>query len=131
MSIVETSKVVYELAKKGITIELQEKLMDLREEALNLQQENLELRKENLKLKEQIEKKEKIKFIRKVYFKENDETPYCPYCYEKSETFLHLTGPQKIEGNAFLYNCLNCGATYRTVENEDFTLWSCPRKNRM
>ena len=34
MSIIETSKDIFDLVKKGATIELQERLMELREEAL-------------------------------------------------------------------------------------------------
>jgi len=45
MAIIDTSKIIVELAKKGMTIELQEKIMQLREEALELQEEkSIELR---------------------------------------------------------------------------------------
>lgn len=45
-----TSRLV-ELAKKGATIELREKVMELREAVLNVPEEMLTLREENLQLK--------------------------------------------------------------------------------
>jgi hypothetical protein len=44
MSAIDTAKDIYELAKKGATIELQERLIELREQCLTLQEENLRLR---------------------------------------------------------------------------------------
>ena len=52
--LIDTTKAVYELAKKGMTIEFQEKLIQLHEQALELQEENLKLKKENQELKEKV-----------------------------------------------------------------------------
>ncbi len=41
MSLIDTAKDIYELAKRGATLELQEQLIKMREEALTLQEENL------------------------------------------------------------------------------------------
>ena len=62
MSLIETTKTVVELAKKGVTVELEEKLMQLREEALELREENITLRDENLRLKAKVELQEKMNF---------------------------------------------------------------------
>lgn len=40
MSIIDTAKDIYSLAAKGLTIDLQQELMELREQALELQEEN-------------------------------------------------------------------------------------------
>ena len=130
MSLIDTSKAIFELAKKGATIDLQQKLMELREEALELQEENLNLKRENLKLKEKIELQEKLKFKRKVYFRDGDEIPFCPYCYEKSKLPIHLSGPIKGDQNCQLYDCQECGTEYRTVGEEDFTIYSYRDKRR-
>ena len=119
MAIIDTSKLIVELAKKGMSLELQEKIMQLREEALELQEENLRLKTENLKLK----KKEELHFKRKVYYREGDEVPFYPYCYEKSNLLIHLNGPRKRAEEGQLYDCQECGTTYRTVGEEDFTVW--------
>ncbi len=120
--LIKTAKTVYDLAKKGMTIELQEKSMELREEALELQEENLSLRKENIELKKKEELQEKVKFKRKVYYREGDEVPYCPYCYEKHKLLMHLTGPKQ-EAGGELYSCQECRRVYRTKEKEDFTFY--------
>ena len=114
MSLIETTKTVYDLAKKGATVELQEQVMQLREEALELQEENLELRKENLNLKKKIESQESLKFERKVYFRDGDKVPFCPYCYDRHRRLIHLTGPPE-EGptTELQYTCQECRIVYR------------------
>ena len=124
-SLIDTAKIVYDLAKKGMSIDLQEKLMQLREEALELQEENLTLKKENLQLKEKIELQETLKFDRKVYFREGDRIPFCPYCYEKSNLLIHLSGPPDDQGGEeFIYGCQECQTQYKTVGDGDFIIWS-------
>jgi len=123
-SIINTSKVVYELAKKGMTVELQEKIMQLREEALELQEENLTLKKENLQLKEKNELQEKVKFKRKVYFRDGDEIPFCPYCFEKSGRLIHLSLFKGNQPNEQLCHCQECYITYRVIGEGDFTFYS-------
>jgi hypothetical protein len=119
-----TAKVAYDLAKKGMSIELQEKLMQLREEALELQGENLKLKTENLKLKKKEELQEKVKFKRKVYFQDGDEVPFCPYCYEKSKLLIHLSGPHKLDNVRQHYRCSECETEYVARGEEDFTIYS-------
>jgi len=111
MSVVDTAKTAYDLAKKGMTVEFQEKIMQLREEALELQEENLRLRKENRELRERIELQETVHFRRGLYWRDGDEVPFCPYCYEKSHTLIHLPGPE-IVGVTPNYDCLECGTGY-------------------
>jgi len=55
MGAIETAKIIAELAKKGMTVELQEKIMELREEVMALKEENVQLRNVNLELEQQIE----------------------------------------------------------------------------
>jgi len=120
-NIVNTAKIVYDLAKKGLTIELQEKVMQLREQALELQEENLKLKKENGELKEKIELQEKVQFKRKVYFRDGDDVPLCPKCFDSSKLLVHIhergrKGPQKI------YQCPQCEIQYGRRGEEDFTI---------
>jgi regulator of replication initiation timing len=123
-AIIETTKVVVELAKKGVTIELQEKIVQLREEALELQEENLKLKTENIALKKKEELQEKVKFNRKVYYREGDEVPFCPYCYEKNQLLIHLKFQNEDIGyNAQFHYCQECMTTYRVVGDGDFTYW--------
>ena len=54
MNIMETMKSITDLAKKGMTVELQEKIMELREAVIALKEENLRLRSDNMELKQQV-----------------------------------------------------------------------------
>jgi len=123
-SLIDTAKIVYDLAKKGMSIDLQEKLMQLREEALKLQEENLNLKNENLKMKEKIELQETLKFNRNVYFRDGDEIPFCPYCYEKSNLLIHLSGPVKGDSGFYSYKCQECMTEYIAKGEDDFSIWS-------
>jgi len=51
MSVMDTMKTITDLAKKGMTVGLQEKIMQLREEVIALKEENMRLRSENATLK--------------------------------------------------------------------------------
>ncbi len=122
MSVVETAKTLGELAKKGMHVDLQEKIIQLREEALELQEENLQLRNENRELREKVALQETVHFKRRVYWRDGDETPYCPYCWEKSKTLIHLSGPSKASSRPDLFVCQECRITYWT-RGEEFGVW--------
>ena len=128
MSLIETTKTVYDLAKKAASVELQQHVMQLREEALELQEENLKLRKENLMLKEKIESQETIKFVRQVYFRDGDNIPFCPYCYDRHQLLIHLSGPEIIKDDGHVrgqvYTCQECATEYFTKEEGDYSIWS-------
>ncbi len=56
MSILDTVQRVAELAKSGMTLELQEEIVQLRKEVLELKEENLHLREECSQAKQELEK---------------------------------------------------------------------------
>ncbi len=126
-SLIDTTKTVYDLAKKGMSIELQQKIMQLREEALELQEENLKLKTENLKLKKKEELQEKVKFKRKVYYREGDEVPFCPYCYEKHQLLIHLNRRGEDEKGGQFHDCQECKIEYRVVGEDDFVVYDTIR----
>jgi len=90
MSIIDTAKDIYGLAAKGLTIDLQEKLMTLREQALALQEENLSLRTEVSSLRKKLEQKSEVDFNGLVYIGESNKGVYCPTCYDKDEKLIRL-----------------------------------------
>ena len=123
MAIIDTSKIIVELAKKGMTLELQKKIMQLREEALELQEENLKLKTENIDLKKKEELQEKVKFKRKVYYRDGDEVPFCPYCYEKHQLLIHLSLFDKDNPKEQICHCRECETQYRVVGDGDFVFY--------
>lgn len=93
MAFLETAKDAYELAKKGMSIELQEKIMELREQAVALQEDNVQLRKRVLELEAQAEIKEELEFRRGMYFRSKNGTedgPFCPRCYDDKNKVIRL-----------------------------------------
>ncbi len=106
MAIIETSKIIVELAKKGMTIELQEKIMQLREEALELQEENLSLKTENIKLKKKEELRGTVQFENNFVYQVIDDQklgPCCPRCFDKEQKLARLV---EIQNRA--YGCSIC-----------------------
>lgn len=122
MSLIETAKAVYDLAKKGMSTELKEKLTQLREEALELQEENLNLKNEYLLLKGKNDIQKQLKFKRKVYFRDGDDTPFCPFCVERFGRVFHLTGPEDWLEGEYLYRCHTCEKRYVASGEGDFTV---------
>ncbi len=106
MAILDTAKTIAELAKKGMTVELQEKIVELREEVIALKEENVQLREENLQLKQQLN----------GYAKGN----LCPKC--KKDTWqLEESKPHPIMQDMGIilrtYKCSQCGFS----EEYDYT----------
>ncbi|MHC4456323.1 MAG: RING finger protein [Planctomycetota bacterium] len=110
MSIIDTTKVVYELAKKGASIELQERVMELREEALQLQEENLHLRTKIKEVEEKLELRSKMKWEKPFYWAESKgqkDGPYCQRCYDKAGLLMHL-----VDHRNGLWSCPECNRSY-------------------
>jgi hypothetical protein len=123
MSVVDTAKTAYDLAKKGLTVEFQEKIMQLREEALELQEENLRLKKDNGELRERVELQETVAFRRRVYWRDGDDVPFCQYCRETSHVLIHLAGGQGTDADGKRhYRCPECETYYRVPGEGDFIM---------
>lgn len=105
MSFLGTAKDAYELAKKGMTIELQEKIMELREGALSLQEENLQLRQRVTELEQKLVTDSTIEYRKPFYIKSGDDHPFCPVCWEKDKSLIHLKGP---DGDPEWFKCPVC-----------------------
>lgn len=93
MAFLDTAKDAYDLAKKGMTIELQEKMMELREQAIALQEENIKLRKKVLELEAEAEVKEQLEFRGGMYFRQKEgqeDGPFCPRCYDERAKLIRL-----------------------------------------
>jgi hypothetical protein len=95
---VELSRQVAELVKKGITIDLQERIMQLREAVQNAKDEVLTLREENQQMKDRVQtdadlsvklaKYHLVKTSGSAVVNHTDGPPEhfaCPRCYEDRE----------------------------------------------
>ena len=86
------------LIKTGATIEAQEKIMDLRVAAVDLQEENLRLREQVKQLEEQLRVSSAMAFRKPFYYRDGDDHPFCPVCWEKDKKAIHVNGPTGAHG---------------------------------
>jgi len=119
MSIIDTAKDVYELAKKGATLELQEELLKMREEALALQEDNLNLKQRISELESQSNLKEDFEFDGSLYWKTlddgNSEGPFCQRCYDTEKKLVRLQDASytDMDGSRVkMWTCRACKASY-------------------
>jgi len=96
-------------------------------EKLQAWDENLRLKKENLQLKEQIEPLDALHFRRKLYWRDGDKVPFCPYCYDESNgtSRIHLNGPEVTSRREQTYDCRKCGTIYSAKAGKDFYSDGC------
>lgn len=97
MNIMETMKAITELAKKGMTVELQEKIVELREEVVRLKEENIIL-------------KQKVE--------EYSKGDRCPKC-RKHKWKLEYSRPHpqfgEVGGIERTYKCSECGFSEKYI----------------
>lgn len=98
---------IVDLIKKGATVEAQEKIMALRTDVLALQDENLALKRRVSELESTGQHSAEMEFRKPFYFKANDEQPFCPICWEKDKTALHLIGPYDAADGTY-FKCSKC-----------------------
>lgn len=103
-----------ELAKKGMTIEQQERIMELRAAVLNAQEENLQLRAELSDLKRVAAEREQMEFDGAIYWRTlpggQKEGPFCQRCYDADAKLVRL---QSIAGSYFGdWECAECDKIY-------------------
>ena len=115
MPIIDTAKDIYELVKKGATIDLQQRLMQLREEALALQEDNIQLRQKVQMLEEQLRQRNEPEFDGEIYWFPKDggkkDGPFCQKCFDAEQKLIRLQSG-KGEDWSFDWRCSVCGTNY-------------------
>ncbi len=114
MSVIETAKDIYDLVKKGATIELQERLMKLREEALALQEENLSFRTKLSELEAKLQLRDSLTFDGALYWTQNadktKEGPFCQKCRDGKGLLVRLQNGRDRTSTDWV--CIECHTTY-------------------
>ena len=91
-------------------------LADRKDEIVAFREENFELREENKKLKEQLIKPQELILRGELYYKPNENRPFCPFCYELKDKQTHLLkemGRQQQKVCAAKYICSVCKNVYK------------------
>lgn len=115
MAILDTAKDIYDLAKKGLTIELQEKIMSLREEALELQEENLQLRQRLMEFEEMARTKSAVTFdAQSGFYYKDGQGPFCQVCYDADQKLCRVVSLTNTSpGYPFSKRCNVCRKSYK------------------
>lgn len=113
MSLMPNFKDIVELVKKGSNLEAQEKIMELREYVIEVQEENFKLKTEVEEIRSNAELSSKLTFTRPFYYMQNDETPYCPKCWENDNKAIHL-----FEKFGVRFDCPQCKTIFPTKDND-------------
>lgn len=111
MSLIQESKEVVELIKKGYQLEAEKRMVELRAQIIDLEGGNVELKKEILELRERLDMEESMEFRRPYYMRvtENGEDgPFCPKCYDDERKTMHLENLRQGE-----WYCNKCQVSYR------------------
>jgi len=107
MGVIENAKEIASLVRDLGNMDLYRKIIDLESEIVELTTDNMDLQKEVGKLQEKLALKGKMTFRKPFYYMENDETPYCPKCWEADRKTIHLLGPTKVIAGP-RYDCPEC-----------------------
>ncbi len=105
-----SAKEIFELIKKGATLEAQEKIMELREIGIQLQEENHNLRKRITDLESILSISNNLIWESPYYWVKPDDAkdgPFCQVCYDKEKRLIRL---QKLGKGA--WSCYSCKNNY-------------------
>jgi hypothetical protein len=107
MDVIENIKEIGELAKKHNDEELVQRIAELEGKILALIQEIKSLEESREEKEKTLSLIKKMQFKKPFYFQEDDPIPFCPHCWERGKTPVHLLGPVKV-GAGFRYGCPSC-----------------------
>ena len=126
MSLLDNAKDVIERAKKGMTVELQQRLMEFQERELSLREENLALKEQVKQLEEILNRKQSLEFDGQLYWLKTPDGqkdgPFCQKCHDTSGRMIRV---QKIivddygsesgrvtSRGTYHFSCFECKSNY-------------------
>ena len=119
MSIIGDVKDLIDLAKNGLTVDLQHKLMEMQRSELSLRADNLSLRQQIKELEDSLSEQGQLHFDGKLSWlkreNEQDVGPFCQFCAEDSGKLIRLqekTMPLRGGGGYIVYQCYKCKNVY-------------------
>lgn len=112
MSILSNVKEVADLVKQLGNIELYKKIVDLQSEIIELTQENIAFKEKIRDLESSLKIRDELKFKQPYYYKEGDQVPFCPLCWEANRVPIHLSGPNYNNDRSKYYTCNHCRKSF-------------------
>ncbi len=99
---------ITELVKKSATLDLQEKIINLREFIISTKDENITLKEENQSLKLELLTQHDFTLKNGLYWKKDDDVPFCQKCLDGSKKRIHLQRWNSDGG----WKCFECDKYY-------------------
>ena len=118
MGIVENIKDAADLAKKIGDIELYRKIVHLEGEVMDLTRDKRQADQKIEELQGKLALQGKMTFKQPFYFQEGDNVPFCPRCFEKDKTAVHLF-LEINQADLKKWECRECKSGYR-IEGPDY-----------
>ncbi len=118
MGLIENVKDAADLAKKIGDIELYRKIVHLEGEVMELTREKRQAEQGTEELEENLALREKMRFQQPFYFQEGDQVPFCPRCFEKDKSAVHLF-LEINRADLKRWDCHECKSQYR-IEGPDY-----------
>lgn len=118
MSIINTTKDLIDLAKKGAIVELELRLVCMQEAELELREEIVKLKTELASIKEAAKTNETLEYNNGTYIK--DGVRYCQLCWDSKNILVRLQEHEnqdideydRVYTKGVYYECLNCDSRY-------------------
>jgi len=118
MGILDNAKEVAKAVQEIHNLELYQRVLNLHSDIIALVEENNRLRDENKEFAKAIALKNAMRFKEPFYYQEDDETPYCPACWETKTIAVHVTfGVARTNDTA--WSCPGCKHTYWVKKNRN------------
>jgi len=110
---VNTLRQIRELIKRSDDLELFKLILALQRDIFALESENLNLNAELASLKRELALREKMHMHPpyNYYFRDGDDVPSCPACWESEGKAVHLSRPEHVE-RGIRRHCRVCKETY-------------------
>jgi hypothetical protein len=111
MGLIENLKEAADLAKKVGDINLYRQIVELEGEVIELTRKMRSVEEENENLKHALDVKKDVQFKAPFYYAADDESPYCPKCWEVDHKLVHVPKGMHTLGG-YMYGCPNCKSNY-------------------
>jgi len=119
MGILDNAKEVAKAVQEIHNLELYQRVLNLHSDIIDLVEENNRLRDENKELLKTVALKREMVFREPFYYRENDQTPHCPSCWEADEKAVHVTFIFE-RSDATRWDCPYCKHTYMDEKDRSF-----------
>jgi regulator of replication initiation timing len=116
MGILDNAKEVAKAVQEIHNLELYQRVLSLHSDIIELVEENNRLRKENENLTRTVLLKQDMTFSEPFYYREGDQTPHCPACWEGNQKAVHVTFVSD-RTDATYWDCPHCRHRYKVEKD--------------